>query len=129
MASTAQFAATARLAVSTVSTANTGRDGTGTIVSTFVGGASGSRIERVRIKAISTTAAGVVTMFIDDGGGYDLYDETLITAITPNTTTIAFEIDLTFGSTNPLFVPNGYIIGFATTIGQAFRVTVVGADL
>jgi hypothetical protein len=44
-------------------TANTNRDGTGTIVQIAVGRAPGTRIERVRVHATVTTTAGMIRIY------------------------------------------------------------------
>lgn len=58
-----------------VSTANTARDGTGTIVDVVTAGADGARIEEIVIKATGDPADSVVTIFIHNGTSYFLYDE------------------------------------------------------
>jgi len=67
MSSTAQYANSPRVGIANISTANTNRDGTGTIVAAFVAGSSGSRIDKVVIEATSTTTAGMVRLFITKG--------------------------------------------------------------
>lgn len=75
MGTSPQFTSTPNLGYASVSTANTARDGSGTIVDAFTAGASGARVERVVLKATDNPADSVVTMFIYDGSGYRLYDE------------------------------------------------------
>ena len=86
MATTAQYASTVRSAVAQVTTANTNRNGTGTIVTVFTGGSSGSRIDDISIVATGTTTAGVVRLFLNDGTTSYLWQEILVSAITPSTT-------------------------------------------
>lgn len=94
MATAAQYAATARTAVAQVTTANTNRNGTGTIVTVFTGGTSGSRIDDISIVATGTTTAGVVRLFLNDGTTSYLWQEILVTAITPSTTVQVFSYTL-----------------------------------
>ena len=94
MATTAQYAATARTAIAQISTANTNRNGTGTIGTVFTGGASGSRIDDISIVATGTTTAGVVRLFINDGTTSYLWQEILVSAITPSTTVQVFSFTL-----------------------------------
>lgn len=75
MASSVNYASTPRLAVADVSTANTARDGTGTIATIITGVAAGTRIERVVLKATGDPADSVVTMFLHDGTTAHLFDE------------------------------------------------------
>lgn len=94
MATTAQYAATARTAVGQVTTANTNRNGTGTIATIFTGGTNGSRIDDINIVATGTTTAGVVRLFLNDGTTSYLLQEILVTAITPSTTVQVFSFQL-----------------------------------
>lgn len=75
MASTPNYASTPRLAVAAVSTANTNRDGTGTIVDVLTGVAAGTRIDRIVVKATGDPADSIVTLFIHNGTSYFLFDE------------------------------------------------------
>ena len=94
MATAAQYAATPRTAVGQVTTANTNRNGTGTIATIFTGGSSGSRIDDIYIVATGTTTAGVVRLFLNDGTTSYLWQEILVTAITPSTTVQVFSASL-----------------------------------
>lgn len=129
MSTQAQFAATPRASVATISTANANRDGTGTIVSLFSAGINGSRVERIQIKATGTTTAGMVRLFLYDGTTYHLIQEVSVTAITPGTNTQSFTSSLAFGSATPLFIPVGYSLGAATNNAETFRVVAFGGDL
>lgn len=74
MASTPTFANTPRLGFGAVSTANTNRDGTGTIVDIATGVSAGTRIDRIVLKATGDPADSVVNIFLHDGTAYRLYD-------------------------------------------------------
>jgi hypothetical protein len=69
MATTAQYTAEPIVEVSQVSTVNTARDGTGTLVDVCLapavasGPGVGKRIQRVTLSRAGTTAASVVTFF------------------------------------------------------------------
>jgi hypothetical protein len=68
-----------------ISTANTARDGTGTLGTLFTAGPSGAFFKGIRVQAEGTTTAGVVRIFITSpGGNNELIKELLITAITPS---------------------------------------------
>lgn len=75
MASTPNFTGTPRVGVASVSTANTNRDGTGTIVDIITGVAAGTKINEVVIKATGNPADSIVTLFIYDGTTSWLFDE------------------------------------------------------
>lgn len=75
MATAPLFASTPRAAAVSVSTANTNRDGTGTIVDILTGVAAGTRIERLVVKATIDPADSIVTIFLYNGTSYFLFDE------------------------------------------------------
>jgi len=125
------YASAPRIGIGDLSAANTNRDGTGTIVSVFAAGASGSRIERVVVKATGTTTAGMVRLFIHDGAASKLYTEVPVTAITPSASLKAFEETLegvTTPSLFPLVLPTGYSLRASTHNAETFEVTAVGGD-
>lgn len=94
MATTAQYAATPRTAVGSVSTANTARNGTGTIATIFTGGTNGSRIDDITIIATGTVTAGVVRLFLNDGTTSFLLQEIMVSATTPSATVQTFTSQL-----------------------------------
>jgi hypothetical protein len=68
-----------------LSAANTNRDGTGTIVDVLTAGASGTRLDEVKVQASGTTTAGVIRLYLYDGTNTYLYKEILVAAVTPST--------------------------------------------
>lgn len=89
MANRPIFSATPRLGFGAVSTANTNRDGTGTIVDIFTAGASGARVDEIVVQATGDPADSIVTLFIDQGSGYKLFDEIDIGSPAAASTTVA----------------------------------------
>lgn len=79
-----------------ISTANTNRDGTGTIGDVMTGVAAGTRVDRVVIIATGTTTAGMVRLYHDDGTNHDLLYEQPIAAITPSATVQAARYEVPF---------------------------------
>jgi hypothetical protein len=129
MATAPAFAATPRCAIAQATAANTARDGSGTIATVFTAGASGSKIERVRINATGTTTAGVVRLFIHDGTNSRLVREVLVTAITPSTSIEAFSADVDFsGPDQVLVLPTGFSLRASTHNAETFNVVAVGGD-
>lgn len=123
MATSPAFAATPLCAVAQVSTANTNRDGTGTIATIVTAGASGSKIERIRVAATGTVTAGVVRLFIHDGTNSRLYQEILVSATTPSTTIAIFTADIDFSQSDGLLVlPTGYSLRASTHNAETFNV-------
>jgi hypothetical protein len=86
-----------------IATANTNRDGTGTIGTAFTAGSNGSRVTRVDICATGDTTAGVVRLYIHNGSTAFLWREVLVGAITVSTSVAAFmrriDIDLELPAT------------------------------
>lgn len=130
MAADPSFASTPRLAVGSVSTANTNRDGTGTIVSILTAGSSGTLITQVSVQSTSDPADGIITLFLNDGTTTWLFDE--IDTDNPaaaSTTVSAYRVTRTY--TN-LVIPSGWSVRAACTVAPTagvFNVFVHGADL
>lgn len=95
MASTANFFSTPRTAVAQVTTANTNRDGTGTIATVITGAANGTRVDDIEISAVASSAAGVVRLYLHDGTNSRLLREILVGTITASNTVAAFNSRLT----------------------------------
>jgi hypothetical protein len=125
MATTAQYAATARTAVAQVTTANTNRNGTGTIVTVFTGGSSGSRIDDISIVATGTTTAGVVRLFLNDGTTSYLWQEILVPAITPSTTVAVFSAALLNQSL--ILASSSWSLRASTNNSETFNILVTRA--
>ena len=129
MATAPVFASTPRCAMAQATAANTNRDGTGTLVTVLTAGATGSRLERVRIVAAGTTTAGVVRLFIHDGTNARLLHEMLVSAITPSTTVQVWsaDIDMSFNG-GSILLPNGYSLRASTHNAETFNVIAIGGD-
>jgi hypothetical protein len=120
------FTLTPRADVGQVVTANTARDGTGTVATIASAGANGTRIDLIRVQAIVTTTAGVVRLFIHDGTNFRLYKELLIPAATPSTTVEAYSVS--YRPDEPLVLPSGYSLRASTHNTETFNVHVHGGD-
>lgn len=132
MASIANFAATPKVGIGQISTANTNRDGTGTIGTVFSAGSSGSRIDAIGIKATGTTTAGMIRLFIHDGSNARLLTEVPVIAVTPSGTAPAWEAQLntnTMSQVLPIILPTGYSLRAATNNAETFNVIAAGGDL
>jgi hypothetical protein len=124
MATTPQFVNTPNIGAVTVSTANTGRDGSGTIATCFTAGASGSRIEEVVLKATDNPADSIVTMFLHNGSTYFLFDEyDLGDPAAGSTTVVAFRVSRPYAN---LVLPTGWSLRFAITV--ALTAGVINAE-
>lgn len=126
MATTPSFVATPVVGMGLISAANTNRDGTGTIVNLLSAGANGTVIERIDVKAIGTTTAGMVRLYISDGTNHRLWKEIEVSAITPSGT-----VDAWYNSVipdPPFAIPTGYSIRASTHNAESFQVFVFGGD-
>ena len=120
------FTLTPVCTVGQVTTANTNRDGTGTIATIFTAGADGSRIEAIEVVATVSTTQGVVRLYIHDGTNIRLLKELLVPAITAGTSIEVWrEI---FVPAVPLVLPSTHSIRASTHIGETFNVFVHGGN-
>lgn len=126
------YSIAANVAWGTVATANTAKDGTGTVVTVFTAGAEGSRIERIRVRAAGTNVATVLRVFINNGstnatpGNNSLLTESTIAATTLSEVAALAETDILMN----LSVPAGYKINITigTTVAAGLAVTAVGGN-
>ncbi len=133
MASSPNFAATPKLGIAAVSTANTNRDGTGTLSTILTAGASGSRVDGIVIQATATTTAGMVRLFLHDGTTARLYDEVPVLAVTPGASTPAWSATLgnnapLSSGRYPLMLPSGFSLRASTHNAEAFSIHAIGGD-
>jgi len=131
MTTQANYASTPRCAMAQVTTANTNRDGTGTIVSVFTAGSSGSRIERVLIQAVGTTTAGMIRLYINDGTNSRLYQEIPIGATTPSGSVPAIAVAcqaFTMPTMYPIVIPTGFSLRASTNNTETFNIIAIGGD-
>ena len=126
MATTPSFASTVRVGLGTLATADTARTGTPTnVVTVFTAGSSGSRIDEINIIATATTTAGVVRLWIYNGTTYYLFEEILVSAVTPSTTVATYNTTLTF---NNFMLPTGHSLRATTNNSEGFNVIAFGGD-
>ena len=111
MADNAQYAATPATAQVQISTANTNRDGTGTLGTLITAGSAGARVDDIEICATGTTTAGVIRMFVSDGTNHRLVREILVQAITPSATVEAWRMTL---RNLGYVLTNGWSLRFST---------------
>lgn len=124
------FALTPRVGLAQVSTANTNRDGTGTIEVVLTAGENGSRVDVITIKAVVTTTAGMIRLFINDGTNTRLWKEVSVSAATPSGTVQAFAAILDSDSDGdlPLILPVNYSLRASTHNAESFNVIAHGGD-
>lgn len=130
MASTAQFASNPKVGIVNISTANTNRDGTGTIGTVFTAGTSGSRIDKISIQARATTTSGMVRLFIHNGSTSFLFKEVPVIAIIPAASVPAFQFSLSqeIDAVLPIILPTGYSLRASTEKAENFNIIASGGD-
>lgn len=121
MSASAAYASTPRSSAVTISTANTNRDGTGTLGLLFAAGSSGSRIEDISIVAKATTTTGVVRLFKYNGTAYFLWKEVLVPATTPSTSVAVWSAKL---QNLALVLQSGWSLYVSTNNAESFDVCV-----
>lgn len=127
MATSPAFAATPRLAAVNVATANTNRDGTGTVATLITGASTGTRVAEIVVQARVTTTAGMVRVFLYDGTTYRFFDEIAIAAATVGANTKATRVSTTYSN---LILPSAsWSIVVSTHNAESIDVTALAADL
>ena len=126
MASSPVFVGTPKSWYGKLSTANTARDGTGTLVSIVSGGTNGSRVDKIKVIGAGTVTAGVIRYFLTNGTTFVLHKEVLVPATTPSTTVAAWEDERTFA--DGMLIPTGWSLQAATNNAENFNVIASGGD-
>lgn len=125
-----------------LTTANTAKDGTGTVVTVFTAGANGSKIDQIKVRALGTNVATVLRLFVNNGNANTVADNnSLIHEVTIPATTLSevaaladTDITITKNTTEtavPIpYLPAGYKLNatIGTTIAAGIQITVHGAD-
>jgi len=122
------FALTPVIGAVQITTANTNKDGTGTLGSVVTGGTDGTRITRITIQSIGTTTAGMVRLYIDIGATIHLWKEIGVDAVTGSATVEEFVYVLELLGERALVLPSGYILLASTEIGEPFEIIAEGGD-
>lgn len=108
----------------TIQTANTAKDGTGTVITLVTGSTNGTRVDSIRCVPTGTNTATVLRLFINNGstnataGNNSLYKEYSLPATTlSETAQMASDIDIPVD----IFLPSGYKVN--ATIGTTVAAT------
>jgi hypothetical protein len=132
MAQTANYVGAANTGIAQISTANTNRDGTGTLGNVFTPGTNGGRIDRIDCQATGTTTAGMLRFFLHDGANNRLIYELPVQAVTPSATTPAWRATLSKDAIAqeifPLVLDNGRQLRVSTNNAETFNVVATGGD-
>jgi hypothetical protein len=121
------FAVTPRIGAVNVASANTNRDGTGTVATLITGASTGTRIAEIVVQARVTTTAGMVRIFLYDGTTYRFFDEVAIAAATASASVKATRVSTLYSN---LVLPNAsWSLVVSTHNAESMDVTALGADL
>jgi hypothetical protein len=115
---------------SALTTQNTAKDGTGTVLTVFTADTNGAFVQRIRFRAAGTNIATVARVFINNGSDNAtasnniLYDEITLAATTLSEVAAlaTYELPLNFA------LPAGYKINvtLGTTVAAGYYVSVIG---
>ncbi len=116
----------------TLQTANTAKDGTGTVVTVVTAGADGARIDYLRVRATGTNTATVLRVFINNGAdptvatNNALFTEATIAATTLSEVAALAETTIALD----LALPPGYKLTctIGTTVAALLQVSCVYGD-
>lgn len=123
----AAFAITPRISCVNIATANTARDGTGTVATLITGAATGTRVAEIVFKARVTTTVGQVRLFLHDGASFFALDEIAVPAATVSASVQGARGSLFYSN---LVLPSAsWSIRVSTEKGESIDVTAFGADL
>jgi hypothetical protein len=127
MAAEPAFAVTPRVAAVNIATANTNRDGTGTVATLITGASTGTRIAEIVVQARVTTTAGMVRIFLHDGTTFYFFDEVSIAAATVSNSVKGARVSTAYLN---LILPNAsWSVRVSTHNAESMDVTALGADL
>lgn len=126
------YTKTPKIAFGSVATANTAKDGTGTVVTVFTAGVDGSYVGSLVFRAKGTNTQTVVRVFINNGSDQatatnnTLIAEMTLPATTLSETTQLAHQELVLNRT----LPAGYKINITigTTVSAGYAVTCFGGD-
>lgn len=126
------FPLTPKAAWATLATANTAKDGTGTVGTVYTAGVNGSRVDYLKARALGTNTATVLRVFVNNGsdnataGNNSLVLEQTIAATTLSETAALADNLVSLD----MSLPAGYKINvtIGTTVAAGLQVTGFGGD-
>jgi len=126
------YTLTPQTSFGTVATANTAKDGTGTVVTVFTAGANGSYLNSIIFRAKGSNVATVARVFLNNGSdATTATNNSLIAEMTLPATTLSETAQLAH---QELFInkplPAGYKINITigTTVAAGYAVTGFGGN-
>jgi len=125
---TPNYATTPKTYLASVGTAETSLTAPTNVATLATGGASGSRIDFIRIKATGTTTAGIVRLWIHDGSSYFLFREVAVTAITASSSVPSFFAELDLRGAPILLATSSYTLRVSTEKSETFKIAAFGGE-
>lgn len=127
------FLATPNVSWATLTTANTGKDGTGTVATIFTAGANGGRVEKVVATHLGTNVQTVLRIFVNNGGANSTPANNSLVAeatIPANTTSETTEQTITEIPFTDMILPAGYrlLATIGTTVASGLQITAFGGN-
>jgi hypothetical protein len=123
---------TPKVAWGDLATANTAKDGTGTVVTVFTAGANGARVDYLKVRAKGTNVATVLRVFVNNGSdSTDAANNALVLEQTIAATTLSEVAALADNLvTLDMSLPAGYKLNvtIGTTVADGLAVTAFGGD-
>lgn len=116
----------------TITTANTAKDGTGTVVLLYTAGSNGSRVDAIKVRSTGTAVATVIRIFVNNGAtnatatNNSLYVEATIASTTLSEVAALTDNVITMNISLPATYRVYATIG--TTVAAALQVSAVGGD-
>lgn len=130
MATAPAYTSVPRIGVASVSTANTGFDGTGTIATVLSAVAAGTRVDKLIVVATGDPADSMVNWFIHDGSNFWYFDSFDMGNPAAGSTTVApYREERPYSG---LVLPSGFSLRASVTVALTAGVLncfAVGADL
>lgn len=128
------FPLTPNVAWGVIDTANTAKDGTGTVVTIFTAGANGARADKLRYKAKGTNVATVLRVFVNNGstnataGNNTMIHEETIAATTLSEVAALLNGEIAFADGLPLTAGYKLNLTIGTSIAAGLHVSAHGGD-
>lgn len=128
------FPLTPNVAWGVIDTANTAKDGTGTVVTIFTAGANGARVDKLRYKAKGTNVATALRVFVNNGStNATASNNTMILEETVAATTLSevaalLNGEIPFPDGLPLLAGYKINITIGTSVSAGLHVSAHGGD-
>jgi hypothetical protein len=124
MATTPQYASTPINGAVNIATANSLRDGTGTLGTLITASGNGMRVDDIYVTATGTTTAGTVRMFLSNGTTNYLIQELIVLAVTASATVPSWSQPI---NSKGIVLQNGWSLKFSTEKAESFNIVITRA--